>query len=145
MGWGSCGTNPVTGDEMGYNHFGKCSHPDCDKEVDHGLANVCGDMHEGGEYGCGRYFCAAHLIFGRPEQLCEQCYAKCDAPDEDDDDEMECISEHDLGGEERRERDVQRLVARQRAQLDLAVQVAQSEPAEEEQEHRGRQAHHRTH
>lgn len=75
MGWSDCGINKTTGEPMGYSYEGQCSHPDCEADIDHGLAYVCGGMHEGGEHGCGRYFCYEHLmIVGVPVQLCIDCY-----------------------------------------------------------------------
>lgn len=74
MGWGDCGVNSTTGEPMGYCHSGTCHHPDCNNIIDHGLAYVCGGMHEGGEDGCGYYFCSSHLYLGTGRaQLCEQC------------------------------------------------------------------------
>jgi hypothetical protein len=79
MGWAHCGVNPETGEAMGYGVAGICAHPGCDAKINHGLAYACGGMHEGGEHGCGRYFCAAHLFHAFTEgeemspQLCEGC------------------------------------------------------------------------
>jgi hypothetical protein len=71
MGWGYCGVNSNTGEEMGYSVTGICSFSGCTKKIDHGLSYVCGGMHEGGEYGCGRYFCSEHLtmIYDQTEDL----------------------------------------------------------------------------
>lgn len=76
MGWGYSGVNPDTGDEMGYSVAGTCSHAGCSKDIDHGLSFVCGGMHQGGERGCGRYYCYSHLVLvGTPAstQLCAKC------------------------------------------------------------------------
>lgn len=79
MGWGYCGKNEDTGDEMGYSVEGVCFQKGCGKPITHGLANVCGGMHEGDTYGCGRYFCEPHLVYAyvpheeRTVQLCEPC------------------------------------------------------------------------
>lgn len=78
MGWADCGIGK-DGRAMGYAFSGICDHPECEAEIDHGLAYVCGDMHEGGEHGCGKYFCYAHLIITPLGQLCPEC-AK-DAPE----------------------------------------------------------------
>lgn len=80
MGWSSCGTNKH-GQKIGYAHNGKCGHPGCKEKINHGLSYVCGNMHEGGMYGCGKYFCTEHLKSveypGGPEresdQLCFEC------------------------------------------------------------------------
>jgi len=61
MGWGTCGKNSKTGEMMGYCYSGKCNHQGCKEIIPHGLACVCGGMHEGGDLGCGYYFCENHL------------------------------------------------------------------------------------
>lgn len=73
MAWADCGINPDTGEPMGYAHPGTCHHPGCNNIIDHGLSYVCGGMHQGGEHGCGYYFCSQHLYVGRSEQLCSEC------------------------------------------------------------------------
>jgi hypothetical protein len=73
MGWGDCGINPETDEPMGYAHSAVCHAAGCTTPIDHGLSYVCGSMHQGGEHGCGYYFCGAHLIMGGPEQLCASC------------------------------------------------------------------------
>lgn len=75
MGWGYCGINRRTGQEMGYCVDGTCHHPGCNATIDHGLSYVCGSMHGGGESGCGYYFCGKHLSTtdGTDEQLCDEC------------------------------------------------------------------------
>lgn len=82
MGWGYCGINSITGEEMGYAVTGKCSFSGCNTEIDHGLSYVCGGMHEGGVHGCGRYFCSKHLtqiwdelIETVDSQVCDSCRA----------------------------------------------------------------------
>lgn len=55
MGWSHCGTDDE-GREIGYGIEAECDSEDCTKQIDRGLAYVCGTMH-GGENGCGRYFC----------------------------------------------------------------------------------------
>lgn len=84
MGWANCGENSTTGEQMGYAHVGICHDPDCPEKIDHGLSYVCGgdhyqgaggrrafaSMHEGGEHGCGYYFCTEHLKW---PQLCKEC------------------------------------------------------------------------
>lgn len=84
MGW-SYGTN-AQGREVGYGVEAECDHPDCHEEIDRGLAYVCGGMHDGGEDGCGGYFCGSHRFltgFDDPDRsdspdgfLCGPC---CDA------------------------------------------------------------------
>lgn len=77
MGWGNCGWNDAIKKEMGYAHEGICAHPGCEKKIDHGLSYVCGGMHQGGQYGCGDYFCTKHLAYldepEIPDPLCVTC------------------------------------------------------------------------
>lgn len=86
MGWGS-GFN-LEGREVGYLIDATCDLDGCDTEIDRGLAYVCGGMHDGGEHGCGRYFCAQHLGYGnnapQPVQLCDACANEIDEEDDDD-------------------------------------------------------------
>lgn len=75
MGWAS-GTN-AAGREVGYLVGAVCDQDGCDEQIDRGLAYVCGD---GGEDGCGDYFCAEHLAYAvgndmriTSPQLCPTC------------------------------------------------------------------------
>lgn len=74
MGWGH-GTLP-DGREIGYLVEATCDQDDCDEAIDHGLAYVCGGMHEGAEHGCGGYFCDEHLFLTALGQLCRRCTAE---------------------------------------------------------------------
>lgn len=73
MGW-SYGIN-IEGREVGYSVEATCDLDGCEEKIDRGLAYVCGGMHDGDEHGCGRYFCASHMLMGIgiPDQLCEAC------------------------------------------------------------------------
>lgn len=72
MGW-SHGYN-AEGREVGYAVEAVCDEDGCDVKIDRGLYYCCGDMHGGGEYGCGRYFCGGHLFFAAPEgTVCGEC------------------------------------------------------------------------
>ena len=87
MVWENCGKNPDTGGMMGYCYSGQCNHPGCKEIINHGITYVCGGMHLGGEYGCGKYYCSNHLYYGHDfrdeenditiwlynENLCEEC------------------------------------------------------------------------
>lgn len=73
MGWSHCGTDE-DGRDIGYGIQAVCDEEGCDKEIDRGLAYVCGDMHGGSQWGCGRYFCGKHLFMGPPGQMCDACY-----------------------------------------------------------------------
>lgn len=63
-----------------------CDHPGCGKEIDRGLAYVCGSEPQGGERGCGLYFCEEHLTYVDRErlrgagQLCDRCYPRIRKP-----------------------------------------------------------------
>ena len=46
--------------DVGYGVPATCDHPDCNEEIDRGLAYVCGDEMYGGDRGCGLFFCPAH-------------------------------------------------------------------------------------
>lgn len=69
MGW-SIGFDQSWQRDIGYGAPGVCDHPDCNAEIDRGLAHVCGHQQPyGGEDGCGLYFCHAH----GGGVLCERC------------------------------------------------------------------------
>lgn len=67
------------GREIGYSVKDICNEPGCSAEIDRGLSFVCGGMHEGGDHGCGSYFCTAHMDVveheGKYFQLCSKCAA----------------------------------------------------------------------
>lgn len=93
MGW-SYGHN-AAGREIGYSVEAECDEDGCDEDIDRGLSYVCGGMHDGGEHGCGGYFCGAHLFAacppdGRHGLLCVRCIDK--TPDEDEDDDEDGAS-----------------------------------------------------
>jgi hypothetical protein len=79
------------GTQVGYGVESVCHHPDCEDQIDKGLGYVCGGMHEGGDHGCGNYYCQDHLNLCYPEQLCKDCAEAYDNnypdPDDEDDDE----------------------------------------------------------
>lgn len=87
MGWADCGTDDL-GRPIGYAHAAVCDKPGCDVKIDRGLSYVCGSMHGGGEFGCGRYFCWPHLTHVKPredhhEQLCSSCLKDYHAANEE--------------------------------------------------------------
>lgn len=92
MGW-SYGTN-AKGREVGYGVRATCDEEGCGAEIDRGLAYVCGGMHDGGEHGCGHYFCTGHLFLTGSEDgerspgtfMCEPC---CDEWEKADREELE--------------------------------------------------------
>lgn len=75
MGW-SIGWDPNHGGrDVGYAVPAICDHPDCNVEIDRGLAHVCADQEMfGGERGCGLYFCSDHQHYTeKHSQLCIRC------------------------------------------------------------------------
>lgn len=78
MSW-AYGTNN-SGREIGYGVETICDEINCETKIDCGLAYVCGDMHDGGEHGCGKYFCYEHLLMGKGPQLCRKCFDSCNLP-----------------------------------------------------------------
>lgn len=76
MGW-SIGYDSRWNRDIGYGVPAYCDHPGCMKEIDRGLAHVCGGEPHGGDRGCGLYFCSEHLyLHSRLPQLCERCSAR---------------------------------------------------------------------
>lgn len=80
MGWGSGVNNACR--EVGYLVDATCDQPGCDTDIDRGLAYCCGGMHDGGEHGCGGYFCPEHLGYANNAptavQFCGPCAAQLD-------------------------------------------------------------------
>lgn len=77
MGW-SIGFDRNWNRDIGYGVPAYCDHPKCNKEIDRGLAYVCGGEPHGGDDGCGLYFCYSHLFYGRRRngsyaQMCLRC------------------------------------------------------------------------
>lgn len=75
MGW-AVGFDTRWNRDIGYGVPATCDHPGCGKEIDRGLAYVCGGEPYGGDQGCGLYFCGAHLAFACDDpgpQRCERC------------------------------------------------------------------------
>lgn len=70
MGW-SIGYDENWQRDIGYGVPAFCDHPDCNEEIDRGLAFVCGLQPYGGDNGCGLFFCEEHHLDG----LCERCEA----------------------------------------------------------------------
>jgi hypothetical protein len=69
MGW-SLGRNNE-GRDVGYGVPAYCDHPDCNAEIDRGISYVCGGEPDGGEHGCGLFFCGDHLYAYRC--VCDRC------------------------------------------------------------------------
>lgn len=76
------------GRPCGYGVKAICDFPGCTTKIDRGLAFVCGGMHDGGEHGCGGYFCEEHRSFAIPAEdengervgeLCPDCLKEWEA------------------------------------------------------------------
>ena len=74
MGWANCENN--AGRMVGYAIRAHCDNKKCEQQIDRGLAYVCGGMHDGGDHGCGGYFCYEHLVITDVGQLCTTCALK---------------------------------------------------------------------
>lgn len=74
MGW-SIGFDSTWSRDIGYGVPAICDHPDCNAEIDRGLAHVCCDQEPyGGDRGCGLYFCEEHQhCTEEHSQLCARC------------------------------------------------------------------------
>lgn len=74
MGW-SIGYDTTWKRDVGYGVPATCDHLGCSKEIDRGMAYVCGGEPFGGDVGCGLYFCDHHTSFkrGKGPQLCARC------------------------------------------------------------------------
>ena len=78
MGW-AVGYDENHKRDIGYGVPAICDHPNCNKEIHRGLANVCGGEPYGGEHGCGLFFCETHRQLLEVEEaprfisLCERC------------------------------------------------------------------------
>jgi hypothetical protein len=68
------------GREAGYMVEDICNEDGCTTEIDRGLGYLCGQTPGGDEYGCGGYYCGAHLFYGVGLcQLCTRCIAAWEA------------------------------------------------------------------
>jgi hypothetical protein len=69
------------GRDCGYGIPAECDHPKCHARIDRGLSYLCGYEPGDEQYGCGLYFCEAHLTYRQPRDLdepislCPRCYA----------------------------------------------------------------------
>lgn len=70
MGW-SIGYDTYWNRDIGYGVPAVCDYPNCNAEIDRGLAFVCGGEPYGGERGCGLYFCDQHRDAANSQ--CERC------------------------------------------------------------------------
>lgn len=87
MGWA---IGYIGGRDVGYGVPAVCEHPDCNVEIDRGLAYACGGFPDS-EYGCGLFFCDKHMQYaelseedgGEVVQCCEPCAYRNEHPDAD--------------------------------------------------------------
>lgn len=68
MGWSIGESN---GRDIGYGVPAYCDHPGCGEKIDRGIAYICGGEPDGGESGCGLFFCGEHLA--GMNCRCERC------------------------------------------------------------------------
>ena len=65
----------------GYAVQATCEEPRCHETIDRGLGSLCGEHPGGDGYGCGGYYCEAHLT-GAPNgeigTRCARCMPKVD-------------------------------------------------------------------
>lgn len=62
--------------EAGYLVEAECEKEDCTERIYRGVGQLCGRVPGGDEYGCGGYFCDAHLhLPDLKEEIyqCERC------------------------------------------------------------------------
>ena len=65
------------GRDIGYGVPAVCDKPGCNAQIDRGISYCCGDYAT--DYGCGLYFCTAHLAHRIPRgsdmvvQICPRC------------------------------------------------------------------------
>jgi len=71
------------GREIGYAIRAFCDHRSCNVRIDRGLPFTCGGMVDGGEYGCGNFYCDLHrstTVTGPATvSLCRDCMKRYEA------------------------------------------------------------------
>lgn len=60
------------GREAGYGVGATCDEKDCSTSIDRGLGYLCGNTPGGDEWGCGGYFCSAHLFYLGVDALADE-------------------------------------------------------------------------
>lgn len=81
MGWAHGREN---GRDVGYGVPDICNLEGCEQKIDRGLSFRCGgvtNLHD--DYGCGNFFCGAHMSYGSQNQLCETCVESDPIDDEE--------------------------------------------------------------
>jgi hypothetical protein len=76
--------------QAGYMVEAMCDKPDCTTLISRGLDALCGGTPGGDEYGCGGYFCDAHLYMSRQRDgfCCFPCQNRDTDPLDDSPDAM---------------------------------------------------------
>jgi hypothetical protein len=78
----------IDGREVGYGVDAVCDRPDCSTKIDRGVDFRCGGPYS--DYGCGGYFCYAHLFTSLDDDEGEQYCGLCDwQPDDPTVDEQD--------------------------------------------------------
>ena len=80
MSW-AVGSDRDRGRHIGYGVPAKCDHPDCDANIDRGLAYACGGGVTEDVPNCGLFFCERHLSYTEADDesgerqgfVCERC------------------------------------------------------------------------
>lgn len=104
MGY-ACYYNDARKRWQGYAVAARCDHKGCRERIDRGVAYACGDPPDGGEHGCGGFFCDDHAVYVGREiapvsgRLCRACYdalpadvrAKLEAEDDGPPTSMEAV------------------------------------------------------
>ena len=79
MSW-AVGYDPNWKRDIGYGVPSVCDFPTCNTQIDRGIGYVCGGDVQGGEWGCGLYFCESHLQYNKVPgterdivRVCERC------------------------------------------------------------------------
>lgn len=63
------------GREVGYGIETTCEHESCETTIDKGLSFRCGGVTNlRDDFGCGHFFCGAHLFINLKDQLCSKCF-----------------------------------------------------------------------
>lgn len=61
---------------IGYGVPSICDKPGCNERINRGVSYVCGGDFNGGDKGCGLYFCRKHLLEDRSDgPFCPRCTA----------------------------------------------------------------------
>jgi hypothetical protein len=97
---------------VGKGAVASCENDECDQIIELSRSNCCGGGPGGGEYGCGKYLCASHMVdyielhpmqnpmfpkAPRKVRLCNDCLfdLRLDSGDSNDSDDADGVANHD--------------------------------------------------